>query len=59
MSKEGATPSLVLHSTMALDKASYHHHLNYSNWNFLQNLHFCETMLEDNKFGKGIANFKY
>lgn len=25
--KEGATTSLVLHSTLALDKASYHHHV--------------------------------
>lgn len=59
MSKEGATTSLVLHSTVALDKASYHHHLNYSGWNILQNLPFFETMLEDNyKFRKGVANFK-
>lgn len=58
MSKEGATTSRVLHSTVALDKASCHHHLNYSDWNFLQNLHF-ETMLEENyKLRKGIANFK-
>lgn len=46
MSKEGATTSLVLHSTVALDKASYHCHLNYSDWNVLQNLLFFEAMLE-------------
>lgn len=59
MSKEGATTSLLLQTTVAPDKASYHHHLHYSNWNFLQHSHFCEAMLEDTyKFGKGIANFK-
>lgn len=58
MSKEGATTSL-LQTTAALDKASYHHYLHYSNWNFLQHSRFCEAMLEDNyKFRKGIANFK-
>lgn len=58
MSKQGATTPLVLHSTVALDEASYHHHLNYWDWNILQNMHF-EAMLEDNyKFRKGIDNFK-